>query len=215
MLDFTPLNGRLWQSKPSYYCTTCVHYPNWRFQLRWLVSTYVRVRDYLWCTSKLGFQKFLTKFSITRLFWNLVSTPPPPIEIVPRVQVWPYPEPPPQIENSNFLSRVQISPYPEHPPPQKIENTNFLSRFQNWLYKEHPPPLKTLICFPESKSDLTQNTLPPNWKLQFSESKSDLIPSPPQWQLKYMETNGCIPQGYHLVDKWGYNQREGVVYSHT
>ena len=46
------------------------------------------------------------------------TPPPPPIEIVPRV--WPYPEPlPPKIENSNFLSRVQISPYPEHPPQKK------------------------------------------------------------------------------------------------
>ena len=57
----------------------------------------------------------------------------PEIETLPRVQVQPYPEYPPQIENSNFLSRFQNWPYPEHPP--SIENSNFQS--------------------PKSKSDLT------------------------------------------------------------
>ena len=71
------------------------------------------------------------------------------------------PRTPPQIENSNFLSRVQIWHYPAHPPqklktliffaesksdltqntppPPKIENSNFLSRVQIWPYPEHPP----------------------------------------------------------------------------
>ena len=38
--------------------------------------------------------------------------PSPKIEIVPRVQVWPYPEHPSQMKNSNFLSWVQIWAYP-------------------------------------------------------------------------------------------------------
>ena len=55
-----------------------------------------------------------------------------------------------------ILSWVQIWPYPEHPPPPKMK-TNFLSPVQIWPYPEHPPKWK-LIFFPESKSDLTQNT---------------------------------------------------------
>ena len=97
------------------------------------------------------------------------NTPTPGNEILPRVQVWPYPEHPPphKIENSNFLSRVQVQPYPEHPSPAR--------------------KLKTLTFFLDSKSDLTQNI--------------------PQGRLKYVETNGCIPKGYHLVSLFVYVSR--------
>ena len=141
--------------------------------------------------SSLGFQKFLTKFSRTPLFWNLVPEHPPPPEMkffpesksdltqntplemkfIPK-SLTTQNTPPPKIENSNFLSRVQNLPYSE--PPPKIENSNFLSRVQNLPYPEHPPSPKS-------------PTHPPS-------------PTPtPQWRLKYVETNGCIPQGYHLV----------------
>ena len=73
--------------------------------------------------------------------------------------------------------------------PFQIENSNFLSRFQIWPYTEYTPSLKklkTLIFFPDFKFDFTQNT-------------PHLCPPTPQWRLKYVETNGCIPQGYHLV----------------
>ena len=93
---------------------------------------------------------------------------------------------PPENENSNFLSWVQIWAYPEHPPPKKMKtltffpeftseltqntsppkmkNSNFLSWVQIWAYLEHPPPKwKTLTFFPQFRSELTQNT-PPKMK---------------------------------------------------
>ena len=120
---------------------------------------------------------------------NLTQSTPLEIKFFPEYKSNLTQNTPPQIKNSNFLSRFQIWPYPEA-PPLKIENSNFLSRFQIWPHPEHPPKIENSNFLPDSKSDLTQNT-PPPMKF-FPESKG---------RLKYVETNGCIPQGYHLVIK--------------
>ena len=45
-------------------------------------------------------------------------TPPPPIEIVPRVQIWAY---------------------PEHPPPKKWKTLNLFPEFKSELTQNTPP----------------------------------------------------------------------------
>ena len=96
------------------------------------------------------------------------NSPPPPwkLKLFPESKSGLTQNPPPQMKNSNFLSRVQIWAYPEHSPPprkwktltffpefrseltqntpQKMKNSNFLSWVQIWAYPEHtpPPPLK-------------------------------------------------------------------------
>ena len=54
----------------------------------------------------------------TQVFWDLVPEHPPPKEMkfFPESKSDLIQNPPPKIENSNFLSRLQIWPYPEHPP---------------------------------------------------------------------------------------------------
>ena len=109
-------------------------------------------------------------------------TPPPPKFPTPiffpesKSDLWQ--NTPPKFPNSNFLPQVQIRPLAEHPPP------NF----------------QAPIFFPESKSNLWQN-IPLNFQtpIFFPESKSDPWQNSPWWWLQYVETNRCIPQGYHLV----------------
>ena len=111
--------------------------------------------------------------------------------------------PPPQNENSNFLSWVQIWAYPEPrplhpwkwktltffpefrseltqnlPPPPKMKNSNFLSWVQIWAYPEHPPQWKTNFL---------------SWVQIWAYPEH--LPPP-------MVVEVCgdhIPQGYHLV----------------
>ena len=61
----------------------------------------------------------LTKFSQNTpvLGFGTEHPPPPKLKFFPEFQVQPYTEPPPHMENSNFLSRVQIWAYTAPPPP--------------------------------------------------------------------------------------------------
>ena len=90
-----------------------------------LVSKYLV--NYLWCTSKLSFQA-----RFPEIFDQILQNT-PVLEFGSRT-------PSPPHHRNEILPRVQVWPYPEHPPPGK---------------------LKTLIFFPESKTDLTQNTPTP------------------------------------------------------
>ena len=197
-----------------------------------LFSLHIRttyVRDYLWCTSKLSFQARFPEISdqilqnTSVLEFGSITAPPPLKWNSCQIPSPNLPRTPPPIENFNFLSRVQNWPYPEHPPPwklktliffpesktdltqnhpplpKKIENSDFLSRVQNWPYPEHPF-LKIENSNFLSRVQNWPYPLPENWKLIFfPESKSDLSQNTPLWQLKYVKTNGYIPQGYHLV----------------
>ena len=131
-------------------------------------------------TPVLGFGSRTPPFPPPRK-WNSSQSPsqtlprtPPPTEneILPRVQVTPYPEhltqKPPSPRKFKTLifffvdskSDLTQNTTPPPPTPSQIQNNfNFLSRFQIWPYREyHPPPkLKSLIFFPEFKSDLSQN----------------------------------------------------------
>ena len=145
-----------------------------------LVSTYVvcEILSVMHQPARLPeiFDQISVEHPCSRIWFQ--NTPPPKIEIVPRVQVWPY---------------------PEHPSPLKMKNSNFLSWVQIWAYPEHPPPKwKTLTFFPEFKSELTQNT-PLQWKTLtfFPEFKSELTQNTPPPAVEVCED--CIPKGYHLV----------------
>ena len=74
-------------------------------------------------------------------------TPPPPpkkIEIVPRVQVWLYPEHPRKWKTElsfkvTFFPEFKSELTQNTPPPMKMKNSNLLSWVQIWAYPEQPP----------------------------------------------------------------------------
>ena len=92
------------------------------------------VRDYLWCTSQLGFQKIFDQILQNTPVLEFGSRTPPP--------------------NWNCKSKL----FPESPP----ENWNCSKSTSLTLPRTNTPPpkWKTLTFFPEFRSELTQNTPP-------------------------------------------------------
>ena len=81
------------------------------------------------------------------------------------------------------------------PPPPPALKKNWVLTFQNT-----PHPIK-------------------NWNLgrswQFGFWISRTPPPPIRWQLQYVETNRCIPQGHHLVVLVGNSSMKAVLSSST
>ena len=138
------------------------------------------MRDYLWCSSQLGFQKFLTKILENTPVLEFGSRTPPlqNLKLFPESKSG-LTQNTPKMKNSNFLSWVQIWAYPEH-PPWKWKTLTFFAEFKSELTQNTPPQWKTLTFFAEFKSELTQNT-PPQWKTLtfFAEFKSELTQNTP------------------------------------
>ena len=116
------------------------------------------------------------------------SRSPPQLKIVPRVQIWAYPEQPPtphrhpKMKNSNFLpefkSEITQNTHHPHPPSPENENLTFFLSSNLSLPRTPPPPhggwsmwrlyppripsrllkMKNSNFLPEFKSELTQNT---------------------------------------------------------
>ena len=82
---------------------------------------------------------------------------------------------------------------PPPPPPQKL----------GFDFPEHPPPHKKL----KFKQILAV------WVLNFQNTNT--LPPPIRWQLQYVETNRCIPQGHRLVVLVGNSSLKAVLSSST
>ena len=122
------------------------------------------MKDYLWCTSKLSFQA-----RFPEIFDQILQNT-PVLEFRSRTP------PPPHPQKWNSSQSPSLTLPRTHPSENEI-----LARVQIWSYPEHPPPkLKTLIFFPESETDLTQNTSLPPQKIENSDvlSRFQIWPYP-------------------------------------
>ena len=116
--------------------------------------------------------------------------------------------PPPQIEIWTDLGTLGFD-FPEHPPPLKNWNLDRSWHFEFWLSRTLPENWNWARSW-HFGFWLSRTPPPPNWNLDRS-WHFGFWPPPPEncnldrswhfgfWWLEYVETNPCIPQGYHLV----------------
>ena len=137
-----------------------------------------------------GKAKFLPKLARTSCSGIWYRTPPPP-------QKW---------KVGQILALLTTT---EHPPPPNW-NLGRSWQFEFWLLQNIPPQLKFRQILALWILTTTEHPHPPTPppKLKFRQILTFWV------QLEYVETNCCIPQGYHLVQtckQLGYNSFQTTV----